>query len=80
MFLKLFPFEAGREYPDLGSSAELFANAEILEMETLAPLAALAPGASAEHTEDWFLFGEVPPPASDADIDRTILPRLEGSS
>ncbi len=77
LFLKLFPFQKDAEYPDFGSSTEFFTNAEILEVETLGPLLNLEPGRSVEHTEDWFLFDGVPAPKDDADIDRTILPKVE---
>jgi hypothetical protein len=77
LFVKLFPFPANANYPDMGSSAEFFTNAEIVEVETLGPLLPLSPGQSAEHTEDWFLFEGVPSPKDDADIDRTILPKVE---
>jgi len=76
-FLKLFPYEGKKEYPDFGSSTELFTNADILELETLGPLLLLEPGKSVDHTEDWFLFDNVPVPAGDSDIERMILPKVE---
>jgi hypothetical protein len=79
LFIKTFPYEAGKEYPDRGSSAELFTNGEILEVETLGPLVVLQPGQSVDHTEEWFLFDGVPSPASDADNDRSILPKVESA-
>jgi hypothetical protein len=77
MFLKMFPYEANSKYPDFGSSAELFTNADILEVETLGPLLMLTPGQSVDHTEEWFLFDRVPSPEGDADVDRNILPKVE---
>jgi hypothetical protein len=77
LFVKIFPYQPEKEYPDLGSSAELFTNADILEVETLGPLVRLEPGQSIEHAEDWFLFKDVPEPNSDRDVDRSILPRLD---
>ncbi len=77
LFLKLFSFQADKEYPDLGASAELFTNGEILEVETLGPLLTLSPGQSVDHMEDWFLFDNVPTPAGDLEIDRTILPKVK---
>ena len=77
LFLKLFPFDKTKEYPDFNSSAEFFTNADIFEVETLGPLIVLEPGKSVDHTEDWFLFENVPTPAGDQDIDRTILAKVE---
>jgi len=76
LFLKKFTYQAGARYGDLGCSVESFTNADMIELETLAPLATLAPGATVEHVEDWFLFDGVPEPKSDADVDRNILPRV----
>ncbi len=74
LFLKTFPPVAGATYPDLGSSVELFTNAEMLEVETLAPLKLLAPQASVEHTENWFLFEGLPPVNTESDIHQAVLP------
>ncbi len=64
LFLKTFAYEEGAQYPDLGCNFETFTNAAMLEMETLSPLRALAPGESVGHTETWHLFGSVPEPHS----------------
>ena len=40
-------------YPDNGCSFETFTNAEFLELETLGPMARLAPGETVTHTEHW---------------------------
>jgi hypothetical protein len=77
LFIKLFTFQPDQEYPDLGSSAALFTNGDILEVETLGPLALLSPGQSVDHTEDWFLFDGVAAPADDRDVDRLIIPKLD---
>lgn len=42
-------------YPDGGCSAEIFTNAEMLELETLSPLTELPPEGVLEHTEWWSL-------------------------
>jgi hypothetical protein len=79
LFVKKFNHVAGASYPDFGCSVETFANADMLEVETLAPLVRLQPGAAAEHVEDWFLFDDVPLPQSDADVDEHVLPRITGA-
>jgi hypothetical protein len=53
-FLKVFVPERG-EYPDLGSMVEVFTNAAMLELETLAPLTVLGPGESVAHVEHWYV-------------------------
>jgi hypothetical protein len=55
LFVKQFAYEAGREYPDRGCNAEIFANAEMVETESLGPLVDLAPGETIEHVETWSL-------------------------
>ena len=55
LFLKTARASAGLEYPDYGCSVEIFTNANMLELETLGPLATVEPGATLEHTEHWAL-------------------------
>lgn len=64
LFIKTFDYEEGAVYPDLGCNFETFTNSEMLEIESLSPLKKLAPGESVSHTERWYLFGEIPEPAS----------------
>lgn len=77
LFVKEFEYVAGANYPDLGSSVELFTDADMLEVETLAPLAPLAPNATVEHIERWHLFDNVPQPQNEADIVRDIMPLIK---
>lgn len=79
LFLKTIPYVEGATYPDMGCSAELFTNADILEVESLAPLATLEPGATVEHVENWFLFKDVPVPQNDADVEKHVLPKVEAA-
>jgi hypothetical protein len=37
----------------MGASAQVFANADFQELETLSPLVDLAPGETVEHVEEW---------------------------
>ncbi len=78
LFVKSFEYVAGARYPDFGASVELFTDAEMLEVETLAPLAQVAPGAAAEHVETWRLFANVTAPTNDAGVREGVLPHLEG--
>ena len=75
-FLKRFGWEEGAGYPDLNCNFETYTNEEILELESLAPLRDLSPGAVVTHVEEWEVFDQVPTPDSDADIDRHILPLI----
>ena len=65
LFVKKFAFTKGAHYPDFGSSVETFTNAEMLELETVAPLTRLEPGATVDHVERWFLFKDVKLEATD---------------
>jgi hypothetical protein len=59
LFVKRYRAEANRAYPDMGASFEMFANAQVLELETLGPLTKLAPGATLEHVERWSLHKNI---------------------
>jgi hypothetical protein len=61
LFVKTYPFEEGATYPDYNCNTEVFTAGPFVELETLAPLARLAPGEAAEHEERWGLFGGVAP-------------------
>jgi hypothetical protein len=43
-------------YPDNNCNAEMYCGERFVELESLAPLAVLQPGASAVHVETWDLF------------------------
>ncbi len=53
VFRKQLEAQEGREYPDYGSSFEIFTNADFLELETLGPLETVAPGGHLTHIEKW---------------------------
>jgi hypothetical protein len=55
VFAKHFATDPTAPYPDRNSSLELFTNPAIIELESLAPLRPLAPGAVREHVEHWVL-------------------------
>ena len=68
LFLKTIEFREGATYPDFGSNFETFTNEEMLEVESLGPLADLAPGAATGHVERWDLFArENAPPLQNED-------------
>jgi hypothetical protein len=79
LFVKKFSHITEARYPDLGCSVETYTDADILEIEMLGPLTLLQPGAAVEHVEHWFLFRDVPVPASDADVERDVLSRVRAA-
>lgn len=76
LFIKRFAWQEGAAYPDFNVNFEAYTDKDILELETLAPLVELLPGESVIHTEEWTLYRDIPTPATEADVDRTILPLL----
>ncbi len=54
-FLTRFGHEPNRRYPDFGCNNEMYVAADYMELESLGPLAVVAPGASIEHVEHWSL-------------------------
>jgi hypothetical protein len=79
LFVVCFERVDGAQYADLGCSAETWTDADMLELETLGPLTSLEPGACVEHTEEWFLFRDVPMPRSEADVNDHVLPRVKAA-
>jgi hypothetical protein len=77
MFVKRYKPLPG-EYPDYGSTFETYTDSSFIELETLGPLATIAPGDFTEHTEEWYVFTGVPLPSSEAEIDREIAERVLG--
>ena len=55
VFTKRFDYFEDAVYPDMNSNTEIYAAGSFVEIETLAPLVKLSPGASTEHLEYWNL-------------------------
>ena len=78
LFVKKFAASPDEEYPDMGSSFEIFANERFLELETLGPLRTLQPGQSVDHFETWTLHRPVAVDNwDDEGLDRALAPYLE---
>ncbi len=77
VFLKLYHYVRGAQYPDYGASVECYTNAEILEAETLGPLTRLAPGMSVEHVEHWFVWDGVDVRDTEESVAEQIVPLVE---
>jgi hypothetical protein len=59
LYLKRFPHAPAAQYPDGGSTIEIYSSAEFLEVEQLSPLTALQPGEEIVFPEDWWVFPNV---------------------
>jgi hypothetical protein len=80
LFVKRFDYREGAVYPDRGTRYQTFSNEDMLEMETCGELVNLAPGRSAELTETWELYSNVPNVSNEAEADRILLPLVGRSS
>ena len=60
LFKKTFSVQKNTHHPDNDSNAEMFCNEDFVELESLAPIAQLAPGASVEHVETWEVSHSLP--------------------
>ena len=59
LFVKKFPWIEKGRYPDMGCNCEFYTEGSFLEVESIGPLATLAPGESVEHAEQWWLLRDV---------------------
>lgn len=74
LFVKRYDADPSKRYADFGASYETFANGDFLELETLGPLADVAPGAEVEHIERWSLHRNIEIKEwTDAELD-SVLP------
>ena len=55
IFIKSFPTDQTKQYPDRNVNLEAFANEKFIELETLGYLQKVEPGQFIEHTEYWYL-------------------------
>lgn len=76
LFIKRFPFDAKASYPDFGCNCESYTSGDMLEVESVGPLAKIEPCAKAEHTEQWFLFkGKIS--SDEAALERELIPLVK---
>jgi hypothetical protein len=68
LFVKRSKYEAQAAYFDFGSSTECYCNDQFIELETLAPIGTIDPGASATHVETWELYAKVDCPRNENDV------------
>ena len=81
LFVKVFDYEEGSNYPDFGCNFETFSNSDMLEIESLSPLRKLAPDESVSHTERWYLFDITDQPVSlkENDLGEWLEPMLKSA-
>lgn len=75
-FIKRFACVPGAPYPDMGCNCEFFTMPGFLEVETLGPLARLAPGSGLNHFEHWTLVN-YDGGFDEADYDQKLRPLAE---
>jgi len=77
LFVKKYDVIEGPQYPDYGCNVESYTDENMLEMETLGPLANLAPGGGAvEYVEHWSLH-RVEVGRDEKSIDEKVLPLVK---
>jgi hypothetical protein len=76
LFEKHFDYRTGVEYPDYGCNNETYTTRNYMEVESLGPLHNLAPGGSAEHVEQWFLFRDVKVDDDEESLNAAIRPLI----
>ncbi len=72
LFVKRASFDAQAKYYDFGSSSECYCNDKFLELETIAPIRTLAPGASVTHIETWEIYADIEYPEDEEATQRII--------
>jgi len=78
-FVKRFGVRGDEQYPDFGCNSEAFSNHRVVELQSLGPLAELAPHKSVIHTETWEVYKEKEIP-KDKFGEKSIRERLNNGS
>ena len=78
LFLKRYAFDPKATYPDFGCNTEFYTNGDMLEVETLGPLAKLPAAQSIEHVEHWFIH-KVAVDESEDSIERAVVPLVKAT-
>ena len=76
LFVKTVPYTEGASYPDYGCNNETYTAGSFMELETLGHLQKLAPGESATHVEEWFLFRDFTTGRDEDELAATLAPLI----
>jgi hypothetical protein len=76
LFLKQVRYQPNAVYPDGGCNVELYNQEGMAELETLGPLSQIPTGEAVEHLEVWTLLDKVAQPASEVDVETSVLPAI----
>jgi hypothetical protein len=77
LFIKRYAWDESRTYPDYGVNTEAYTAGTFIELETLGPMATLAPGSSADHQEQWSLVRDIDTSGDDDALERVLSPVLK---
>lgn len=81
LFIKRYPYDSAGTYPDYECNTATFTDGDMLEFETLGPLAKIpAKGGKVEHIENWYLFRAELAGREESEIDKKVLPLVEKAS
>ncbi|MCP4141819.1 MAG: hypothetical protein GY755_16350 [Chloroflexi bacterium] len=76
LFIKQMEVKDDKAYPDNHVNVELFTNHELLEVESLGPLAQIEAGGCLEHIETWTLHHVISELKSENEIQQNLIPLL----
>ena len=79
VFVKEFACQERASYLDYGCNCEFFTNEDMLEVESLGPVAALEPGSTLFHEEHWRLFRNVDLGTGEESMEAVLRGLLEES-
>lgn len=79
LFLKQYGWDESKTYPDYGVNTEAYTAGDFIELETLGPMARLAPGASASHEEKWSLARKIDVSGDDAAVAAALSTHLQSA-
>jgi len=71
------PFDDTARYPDYGTTYQTYTAGDFMEVESLGALVTLAPKASTEHVETWWLFGDTTVAGDDEAVEKALAPYLQ---
>jgi hypothetical protein len=77
LFVKRFPYFDDVDYPDYGCNFETYTAGNFIEVESLSPLATIAPDEAVTHVEKWYLFKGVDAGETEESFDKAVMPLVD---